>query len=57
MGQAGKRASGKGHLTTDEARTLTWLMAQVSLALYRAREQELKPLGIPMMHSAVLYVL
>lgn len=41
----------------DEARSLNMLIAQVQTELYRAREHELRPLGIPMMHSAVLWVL
>ena len=57
MGQVGKRASAKAHLARDEVRSLHMLIGQVSAGLYRAREQELRPLGIPMMHSAVLFVL
>ena len=57
MGQAGKRASAKVSASIKEARSLTFLIGQVSAGLYRAREQELRPLGIPMMHSAVLFVL
>lgn len=41
----------------EEARRLTVLLGQVNSALYRARQEELRPLGIPMMHSAVLWVL
>jgi DNA-binding MarR family transcriptional regulator len=57
MGQAGKRASAKAHVTLGEARSLHMLIGQVSAGLYLAREQELRPLGIPMMHSAVLFAL
>ena len=57
MGQAGKRASAKVSAANNEARGLTFLIGQVSAGLYRAREQELRPLGVPMMHSAVLFVL
>lgn len=41
----------------EESRALTMLIGQVSSGLYRARENELRPLGIPMMHSAVLWAL
>ena len=57
MGQAGKRASAKVSAANKEARSLHILIGQVGAGLYRAREQELRPLGIPMMHSAVLFVL
>jgi DNA-binding MarR family transcriptional regulator len=57
MGNAGKRAPAKTHVPRDEARSLHMLIGQVSAGLYRAREQELRPLGIPMMHSAVLFAL
>ena len=57
MGKAGKRASAKAHVSTEEVRSLTFLIGQVSAGLYRARERELRPLGIPIMHSAVLFVL
>ena len=57
MGQARKRASTKVSAATREAQSLHILIGQVSAGLYRAREQELRPLGIPMMHSAVLFVL
>ena len=57
MGQGGKRASAKARVATEEARSLHWLIGQIHEGLYRAREQELRPLGIPMMHSAVLFVL
>ena len=40
-----------------EARQLTMLIARVSSGLHRAREHELRPLGIPLMHYAVLYLL
>ncbi len=33
------------------------LLFQANSSLYRARENELRPLGIPMMHSAVLWAL
>ena len=42
---------------TVEARQLTMLIARVSSGLHRAREHELRPLGIPLMHYAVLYLL
>ena len=57
MGQAGKRASAKVSAANKEARSLHILIGQVGAGLYRAREQELRPLSIPMMHSAVLFVL
>jgi DNA-binding MarR family transcriptional regulator len=57
MGQAGKRASAMVSAASKEARSLHMLIGQVNAGLYRAREQELMPLGIPMMHSAVLFVL
>ena len=57
MGQARKRAPVKLSAETREARILYMLIGQVSAGLYRAREHELRPLGIPMMHSAVLFVL
>jgi len=57
MGQARKRAPVKLSAATREARSLFMLIGQVSAGLYRARERELRPLGIPMMHSAVLFVL
>jgi DNA-binding MarR family transcriptional regulator len=57
MGQSRKRASAKVSEAIKEARSLHILIGQVSAGLYRAREQELRPLGIPMMHSAVLFVL
>ena len=57
MGQARKRASAKVSAANKEARSLHILLGQVGAGLYRAREQELRPLGIPMMHSAVLFVL
>jgi DNA-binding MarR family transcriptional regulator len=57
MGQAGKRASTKVSAANKEARSLFTLIGQVGDGLYRAREHELRPLGIPMMHSAVLFVL
>jgi DNA-binding MarR family transcriptional regulator len=57
MGQARERASAKVSAANKEARSLHILIGQVSAGLYRAREQELKPLGIPIMPSAVLFVL
>src|SRR5512137_320670 len=42
---------------TVEARQLTMLIARVSSGLHRAREHELRPLGIALMHYAVLYLL
>lgn len=57
MGQARKQAPVKLSAETREARILYMLIGQVSAGLYRAREHELRPLGIPMMHSAVLFVL
>ncbi len=57
MGQAGKHGSVKVSAATKEARSLFMLIGQVSAGLYRAREHELRPLGVPMMHSAVLFVL
>jgi DNA-binding MarR family transcriptional regulator len=40
-----------------EARGLWTLIGQVSAGLYRVRENELRPLGIPIMHSAALWAL
>ena len=57
MGRAGKTVSAKARVATEEARSLHWLIGQLHAGLYRTREQELRPLGIPMMHSAVLFVL
>jgi DNA-binding MarR family transcriptional regulator len=57
MGQARKRSSEEMSEAGKEARTVHMLIGQVGAGLYRAREQELRPLGIPMMHSAVLFVL
>ncbi len=48
---------GEEHATTEEARQLTMLLARVSSGLHRARERELRPLCIPLMHYAALYVL
>ena len=48
---------GEEHATTEEARQLTMLIARLSSGLHRAREHELRPLGIPLMHYAVLFVL
>jgi DNA-binding MarR family transcriptional regulator len=48
---------GEKHASTEEARQLTMLLARVSSGLHRAREHELRPLGIPLMHYAVLYLL
>jgi DNA-binding MarR family transcriptional regulator len=48
---------GEEHATTEEARQLTMLIARVGSGLHRAREHELRPLGIPLMHYAVLYLL
>ena len=48
---------GDKHAMTEEARQLTMLLARVSSGLHRAREHELRPLGIPLMHYAVLYLL
>ncbi len=57
MIQARRRPSGEAVAKREEARQLTMLIGQVSSAMYRARQEELRPLGIPMMHSAVLWVL
>lgn len=51
---SGRRSAWLGR---EEARALTMLIGQVNSGLYRARENELRPLGIPMMHSAVLWAL
>jgi len=63
-GNSGKVASAGGRSErvrldprTSEARELWILMGQASHGLYRARENELRPLGIPMMHSQALWVL
>ena len=48
---------GEKRAMTEEARQLTMLLARVSSGLHRAREHELRPLGIPLMHYAVLYIL
>jgi DNA-binding MarR family transcriptional regulator len=57
MGQASESASAKVSAANKEARILHMLIGQVGTGLYRAVEQELRPLGIPIMHSAVLFVL
>ena len=57
MKPSGSGDRGSAHLGREEARALTMLIGQVSSSLYRARENELRPLGIPMMHSAVLWAL
>lgn len=57
MIQARRRSSVEAVARREEARQLTMLIGQVSSAMYRARQEELRPLGIPMMHSAVLWVL
>lgn len=57
MAQTRKRQPGPALATREEARRLTVLLGQVNSALYRARQEELRPLAIPMMHSAVLWVL
>jgi len=40
-----------------EARQLWILMSQVHSGLYRARDTELRPMGIPIMHTTVLWAL
>lgn len=57
MDRSGNSDSGETYVARDEARSLNMLIGQVQTGLYRAREQELRPLGIPMMHSAVLWAL
>ncbi len=62
MGEAEVKSSGSGDrggagLGREEARALTMLLGQANSGLYRARENELRPLGLPMMHSAVLWAL
>jgi len=42
---------------TLEARRFWVLIGQVNHGLYRARTNELRPLGIPMMHSEALWAL
>ncbi|MCX5999701.1 MAG: MarR family transcriptional regulator [Chloroflexi bacterium] len=57
MDQSGNGDSAEAHSAREGARELTMLIGQVNSGLYRARELELRPLGIPMMHSAVLWAL
>ncbi len=57
MVRSGGGDAAEMHSTREEARQLTILIGQVSSGLYRARKHELRPLGLPIMHSAALWAL